>query len=316
MEQRIKLGETLLGNITTPMFAFGSKQTEHAKTVVIVSGVHGDEVSSVAGHVAFIRELRQHSYPDGFDGTIISIPFANPLGLFQGTRTELAAHCLKTEILKHAPDLVIDVHTMSSRSMPMIIIDRVKYSKIEERIVEFADQTGLPIVYDLAPAQYAKEDLTASLSGYMANSGIPAFTIEVPGGPYAHWEASEVVRKALWNVAINTKIVTKLTARVQGECYTVGTWMHDTKLRFNFRSEHRFARMSGPQASRAGLFLADAFPGLHYRAKQPIGTIIDSSCQDAEKIKMPADGYVSNIIDASIVASGDKLFELLVQEKK
>lgn len=343
-KRRIKLNETIAGNLSTTMLISNpiKKWWKHWGTLAIVSGVHGNETSSVAGHIAFIQEFQNHADIATQTGSIISIPFANPLGLIKNSRkagiscehaedlnrsffgsnnanslAEQIAQKIRKRLVAFRPDLVVDLHTMSTRSVPMVIIDRCDNPSLNKKILHYASLAGLATVYDFPTNQYKEICLQNSLSGRMIQKGIPSFTIEVPGGAFAQDGAKEIVRKALWNLAVHMEIIAKenIRYRVQGEGYTPGTWRycpHDLNVQ---NPERRFARAHGPKARFAGLFTPYQEANHWVYKGNDIGYIADVAGNILETVIMPTDGYISNIIDASIVSQGDELFELLVPEK-
>lgn len=344
----IRLNETLIGETSLSVISYGDirNKTADSPRVLIVSGIHGNEVSSVAGHVAFIQELARHITPECMKGSICSIPFANIFGLARHSRAagvlrsdgedinrsfyvhgdgqsvaKRTAQKINEIAIEFKPHLVVDLHTMSSRSVPMIIIDRTSNAPLEGKTINYAKLAGLAIVYDFQATKYAEQNLDASLTGFMAKSGIPAFTVEVPGGPFVQTDAAEIVRKLLWNLVVNMNIVdtqnvTQNLQGLQGNSYAkLGTWSHELAQQINFQpNKTRFRRENGPRANRAGLFTTSAQTGSLYKKDRVIGYITDTSCNIAETVLMPVDGLIANIIDASIVSSGEELFELLVPE--
>ena len=70
---------TMLGGVTIAVREI--RGSTPGPTSGLVSGVHGRELSSVGGLLTFLKEAEQRRYD--FCGTIVAIPFVNPVALMQ-----------------------------------------------------------------------------------------------------------------------------------------------------------------------------------------------------------------------------------------
>lgn len=324
LEHVIEVGETSLGKLNLTFLEKGNKNI--GPTVVFVSGIHGAEVSSVGGLLSFLEEL--DTIPDSdVSGRIIAFPFANPIALLQktwgfklspldfdenlnrlfpgdpnGSLGEQMAHAIFKFIMKRAPRLVVDLHTMNSRSLPFVIVDRMRdpFSIFEADVMSDAGKFGIGVVYEMPPEEYDKEGLNKSLSGALCEKHIYSFTVEVPSATYALPESEEIVRAGLWNIIYGMNMMKKEEFEPS---------LHPTRELIGVGIHQRYL---GPRAKRAGFFRPAVFPGDWVSEKHEMGKIYNGSAKVIEAVLAPTSGYVSDIIEASFVSSGDQLFEMMV----
>lgn len=314
-------------------------------TLVLVSGVHGDEVSSVGGLRVFLDHFLTNNSGAPMVGKIIALPFANPIALMQrtwgfhlsvvsdvaahenlnrcfpgdpnGTVGERMASAIFQHVLSLKPDLVVDLHTIPSRSLPCVIIDRIPMADgLKERVWEPAKTFGIGVVHDFPVEQYVKEKLDASLSGAFISAGIPAFTVEVPGGPVSQHESEEILKYGLWNIASFA-----LGLAPERWCrYGFPDWCPRAHRSWIILStDKQYACSPGPRADCAGFFkpieklIERSAP---VKKDEMIGEIWDRGFQNATIVKSSVDGYIASFSDVSVVSEGDLLCWFFVEEKK
>lgn len=341
-----KVGETVAGDLALKVAVVEGRPwpnpwdpntavdvKRYLPTVGIVSGIHGNEVTSIGGLLGFLQELEQVP-AEHLHGKVVAVPFANPVAIAQGTRclgigredesenlnrafsvnpsgslADAAAEVLVNILKEEGAGLVIDLHTMNMRSLPMVIIDRVKTSEtLEKKIWQDADIFGLGVVYDFPAVEYEREGLDASLSARLIKEGIASFTVEVQGGPFSLPEIEETVRQGLWNMVYTKEIVSRMWPG-----YNYRGWEHRTKTVIGYGIYSRFA---GPRAIHAGFFRPLVSAGKLVTEGQVIGKIFNTTGSLVESVTSPATGLISDIADTSIVNTGIELFELLVEERK
>jgi hypothetical protein len=71
---KVVVGDTFLGNLTLEFFEISGNNK--GVTLGLISGIHGDELSSIGGHLMFLNEIKCYP-PDRFCGRIFSLTFAN-----------------------------------------------------------------------------------------------------------------------------------------------------------------------------------------------------------------------------------------------
>lgn len=331
-----RFGDTLRGEVGIKTVRVSGK--EPAFLLGLVAGIHGDEFSSVVGLHRFLYKLTHHYRQDWMRGEILAILLANPLALEQrrwefelspigdvgstnlnrcfpgrpdGTIGERLAHTIFNIFAKEIPTCVIDLHCMPSRSVPCIIIDRVPMSpSVSQTVWKVAESFGLGVVYDCGGEQYEAKGLQHSLSGALANVGIPAFTVEVPGGTIPQNDAAWTVCNGLWNV------VSEQGLGIVPGCPVYAD--HESKSRLGVGE---LQLLPGPRANAAGIFeptdcalgsLATGRYGNMLREREVIGEIWNGCGDVVEEIRAPQDCLIAYIIDTAPVSSGDELFCLLV----
>src|SRR3989338_5666262 len=169
MEQtNIVVGSTLFGNITLSFLEI--KGENPGPTVGYVAGIHGNELSSIGGLLRYMETIKMYP-PNLLQGRIIMLPFANPVALAQSQRglrmsgdswteeknlnrqfpgnsngilAERIAHTIFSYFKKAHVDLVVDLHTMHTRSIHMAILDRIPTRKETfDTALNHANKTGL-----------------------------------------------------------------------------------------------------------------------------------------------------------------------------
>lgn len=325
----IHTGKTTLGN--AELVFFKAEGDKPGPTLFLVSGIHGNETSSVGGLVSFLKSLAGVNQGD-VAGKIIALPFANLSGLCanrldvsigsaseaenlnrafpgraEGTPAERIAHAIFRTIGESVPDVVIDLHTMNTRSISFTIVDRVAMfdaQKIQKiHVMRYARSFGFVVAMDLPYEEYEKNRLGGSLSAACLHVGIPSFTVEVPGGSFADPKASGLVKDGIWKVAAELGILSVPEPSVM--------------MYKNIDPSRVYSRYSGPKADFAGFFVPNVKPGESVSWGQIIGTITDMENLTGYSVcaRNMVPGVVSDIADASFVSEGDKLFELLVPEE-
>lgn len=308
--------------------------------LALVSGVHGDEIPSIIGHRLFLEKLVREYKPEDVAGGIISVLFANPLGLEQGrsvaclsdtsghfnlnrcfpgnsrgTIGERLAHAIFDEITGSMPTCGIDLHCMPP-SVPCAIIDRVPMSSSVKAVTwDVASKTGFGVVHDFPAEQYEKSELAGSLSGAMVDVGFPFFTLEVPNVPNS--EAAWAVCHALWDVVSERSLSIVLNQRYE----YADALRHGSRLRLGIG---KYSLLPGPRANVGGLFeptvcslqsLGPMDVGHVIREGEVIGEIYDGFGTLAEEIRAPCDCMIAYVINSAPVLSGDELFWLFVLEE-
>lgn len=339
-KRECRVGNTLHGEVGIKTVRISGK--EPGLLLGLVSGIHGDEFSSIVGLRRFLYKLIHHYRQDQVRGEILAIPLANPLALMQrthgfhlnlvaggtyenlqdyfpgdaeGTLGERMARTIFNILTKETPTCVIDIHCAPSRSDPHIVIDSVPMSPSVSRMVwKVAESFGLGVVYDFGDEQYKKMGMQHSLSGALVSVGIPALTVEVPGGSVPQNDAAWSACNGLWNVVSDEGLGIVPGHPVYAD--------HESKSRLGVG---KFQLLPGPRANAAGIFeptacalgsLATGRQGEMLREGEIIGEIWDGYGDMVEEIRAPQECMVAYIIDTAPVSSGDELFCLLVPKEE
>ncbi len=318
---QVPVGETILGNVNlTFVEIIGAGP---GPTLGLISGIHGNEISSVGGLLSFLESMREIS-PSNLCGRILALPFANPFGLARrergvdgkdlnrsfpgdpkGSIHERITSAILNFFRSEGADLVIDLHTMNPLSLPFVILERVSAPPdLCRRTRDYADKFGVGVVFDLPPEEYVKDRLDNSSSARILSVGIPSFTVEVPGVFYSPSVGEATIYSGLWNVVRGLKVVPM-------QEYLL--WQHPSRMRVGVGIHSRFP---GPKAERAGFFRHCVSPGDWAEKGGVLGEILGVDGEILEKVVSPESGLVADIIDAAMVQTGVELFELMVPEKK
>ncbi len=166
---------------------------------VVCANVHGDECSGIGAVLRLAERLatelrlgRVHLYPclnpQGLAARTRGLGVAGPdlnrwfPGDPEGAPVERIAHAWWSEVMRHRPDAVIDLHADSARSVPYVIVDRAVSAaglRALPAAEQLAEATGLTVIRDYATADYVRFTLERSLAGAVLNhGGVPALTIE------------------------------------------------------------------------------------------------------------------------------------------
>ena len=325
---QVPVGETPEGKVSLMFCVFEGEKP--GPTLGIMSGVHGHEISSIDGLRLFVEDLKKIPVED-FYGKIVALPFANPLALRQrtwgfrmssthseenlnrqfpgdprGSIGERIAHTIvKLFTETHKVDLFIDLHTMPFRSLPFVIVDRVRCTpEIIKRTWQYAEQFGLGVVHDMPPGENEKLGLQNCSTVPFLKKSTPAFTVEVPGLNFSLPASARMVQSGLWNMARHLGIFPK-------DRYLF--WQDPSRMLIGVGALSRAPRI---RAEKAGFFYPAVEVGTWIKEGGRMGEILDKALDCIETVRSPMDGLIANIEDVSVVSTGDELFELFVPEKK
>lgn len=290
--------------------------------VVVTANVHGDEVTGVGVVHALPNQL------DGklLKGSVLLYPTLNPVGLASMTRTippdgrdlnrlfpgdakgaptDRHARIIWDDLVRHRPDLLIDLHADSPLSIPYTIVDRAIHlrqrarEKLEKKAYELAVATGLTVLREYRDPQYAHFDLDRSLAGAVMNlQRVPTMTIEA--GPRLHLneEAVNTTTEAVFSVLRHLGMLhgekTTHKSRVDG-----GPWR----------------RSSGPRASNAGFLVPQMTPGSFIKRGQVLAEIRSLTGNSLERIRSRDSGLIVALPERSWVSPGNAVGTLAVPDK-
>jgi len=290
--------------------------------VVVTANVHGDEVTGVG----VVHELPKHLDGKLLKGSVLLYPTLNPVGLASMTRTippdgrdlnrlfpgdakgaptDRHARIIWDDLVRHRPDLLIDLHADSPLSIPYTIVDRAIHlrqrarEKLEKRAFELASASGLTVLREYQDPQYAHFDLDRSLTGATMNHlRVPTLTIEA--GPRLHLDRDAVntTTEAVFSVLRNLKMLsgeeTVHTSRIEG-----GPWR----------------RASGPRASNAGFLVPQIEVGSALKKGQVIAEIRSLTGNSLERIRCREAGLLISLPERAWVSPGTAVGTLAVLEK-
>jgi uncharacterized protein len=285
--------------------------TKPGPRVVITANVHGDEVTGV-GVVHGLPKILEGKL---CKGSVLLYPTLNPVGLASMTRTippdgrdlnrlfpgdskgaptDRHARILWDDLVRHRPDLLIDLHADSPLSIPYTIVDRALHlrqkarEKLERKAYELAVQTGLTVLWEYKDPQYAHFDLDRSLTGAVMNhQRIPTMTLEV--GPRLHLDAEAVTiaSQAVCSVLSHLGMLTN------------PPFVHETQI-----DGGPWRRTSGPRASNAGFLVPQVCAGSHIKRGQVIAEIRSLTGNALERLRCREDGVLISFPERAWVSPG------------
>ncbi len=275
---------------------------EDGPTVVLMAGMHGDEINGVE----IIRRMIRRKLNKPLIGTIICIPIFNIFGFLSHKRelpdgrdlnrsfpgsekgslaSQFAFKFLK-EIAPHA-DIVFDFHTGAAQRSNFSQI-RCDFKNGES--VTLAQVFRPPFILDSALiAKSVREALTKIGKQYMLFEGGKSNSIN-----------EEVVEEAIDGVR---RVLNHLKMRA-------------------FKTDHNEGRESiflhksrWLRAPMSGLFLVQVTNGHFVHKGDVIGLVMDPFGLIERKVKAPFDGYVFCVNEAPTVYRGDAILHIGQQKK-
>ena len=274
---------------------------KHGPTILIVAGIHGDEVNGVE----IVRQIIAKSINKPKRGTIICIPVINIFGflhmdrefpdgrdlnrMFPGTKSgslaSRVAYKLIHEIVPQV-DLILDFHTGSSERFNAA---QIRIVNDDTALEELARVFGAPFVL------YSK-NLNKSFRNTCHKLGIPMLLFE--GGKSFHFDTN------ITNTGVNG------VKRVLNHLDMLHAKFKISKPKKNcvFISESKWIR-----AKFSGMFRASVQINNAVNKGDVIGHITDPFGKFHHFVKATNSGYIINVNEAPIVYKGDALFHISTQ---
>lgn len=310
-------------------------------TVVVTSGLHGNETTAVA----VAHELTRFLQPENLkSGTVVIMPILNPAGLRHRTRYSSyqkhdpnrqfpeyvepdAQSEAKNTIENHQaltnrrifkyirqtdPSLVLDLHTtQETLAMPHVIYDRIRYGNQRERQdavrlhqanYEEAQTLGLPYVCEYPPEVVAAGQLHRTLTSSVLNTlETPALTLELGGARAVRHETLEEGVDALRR-SLNYHDILDRTP--------------DPAPSFHAYSEtFSKARLDIAKAPNTGLIHHHLEPGDYIENGTPLYDYVTTHGNIKRTITSDQHGFVLRLLDGMSVYRGDPLLRLAVEDE-
>ncbi len=264
-------------------------------TVLVLGGVHGDEINGVA---IVGQALREDLFSDLRCGTVIAIPLLNLYGFIhfsrelpdgkdvnrsfpgnsKGSLASRVARLLTQHILPHA-DLGVDFH---SGGNGLYNYPQIRFSGDDPSSETLARAFGAPFLI-------AKRPIARSLRKAALRDKKPILVFE--GGenhrhdPFATHKALEGLRRLL---------------QAQG---MVGGKAEPARCRL-------FRKTAWMRAPRAGMFYGAKAAGQRVRKGEPLGRIDDPQSRSSVTVFATRDGYCIGHRNSPVISQGDALFHL------
>lgn len=277
---------------------------------------HGDEICGLA----VIQELFKQLPKQLVCGTVNAFPLMNPLGAemvmrllpfgnedlnrsfpgsAEGTAGERLAWHIFSHITQTKPDLVLDLHTDDTLSIPYVLIDHDDghlAKTVYAQIAALAAKTGLAVVLD-------KKPIRKSLSYNLLKQKIPALTLEL-GEPHIINEA---------NVACGVKAICNLLAHQDMMPPQKEDFCFPLPTPYNTGKPLQYADTPYSSTSGVARFLAE--PGSVIKKGQAFARIVNAFGDLQETLNAAHTGLVLGQARSAIVYPGRSVMTFGILQK-
>jgi predicted deacylase len=266
------------------------------KTLVLTSGIHGDEYEGVRA----ILDLNSELDPKILTGTLIAVPVANPPAFWNGTRTsplddanlartfpgnregspsEVIAYWLGEAIIARA-DFYIDLH---SAGVKLLMPTMVGFSANDSRGRAAAWAFGAPVVWAHPSVPPGRTISVAE------KRNIPWLYTEARGAGRIDPNDLQMFKRGILNVLRHLGMLPGKADAPEPTHFLYGEGNLDSSV----------------TATRAGLFVANVELLDFVRAGQEIGKTISVHGELVETCRAPRDGVVAMMRAFPVVQPGD-----------
>jgi predicted deacylase len=272
-------------------------------TVLITSGIHGDEINGVE----IVRQIIAKGINNPKRGTIICVPIINVFGflnmnrffpdgrdlnrVFPGTANgslaSRVANFVMTEIVPHA-DFVMDFHTGGSDRFNAA---QIRIIKKEARLSELAHIFGAPFIY-------YSDNIGKSFRNSCHKAGVPMLLFE--GGK------SFNIHSTITNTGVNG------TKRV---LHHLGMLKSKFKVSKPKKSAIVINQSRWIRAEFSGMFKATVAINTYVEKHTVLGNITDPYGGFNHFVKAPNSGYIFNVNESPIIHQGDAIFHITTKVK-
>ena len=265
-------------------------------TVLILGGLHGDEINGVE----IVRKaINEKTFSNLKCGTVIAIPLLNVYGFinfsrdlpdgkdinrsFPGNSKGSLASRVAKQLTRHILPLVdfgIDFHTggRSIHNVPQVRIDTT-----------IPESENLAKIFN-PPFIIKSKIIPKSLRKECNKLKIPMLVFEGGESLRIHKESVKVGLKGIKNILHNHKMITR---------------KNETNNKVVFIKESHWIR-----ASYAGIFKPEIKAGELVKKDQILGTISTPFETKIKRIKARKDGYVFGLNNNPVINQGDALFHI------
>lgn len=303
-EETIKINVGRLPSDTRiHIFAHVYRSKNPGPTVLLIGGVHGDEINGV---VINRNMIEGRLFEKIKAGTIISVPLLNTYGFINFSREvpdgkdinrsfpgnmkgSLAARVARTLTKKILPsvDCILDFHTGGSSRYNY---PQIRYSKKDKVAEQLAMYFG-------APYTIQKPIIPKSLRKVAQEMGIPTIV----------YEAGESVRLDGYSISKGIQGTKQVLQSLGMLDYPDLVRSTDTTL---------FKKSGWIRANFSGIFIWSKPSGHKVVKGEPIGQIHDPYGMKTVKVHAIKDGYIIGHNNGSVVNQGDALFHIGYEYEK
>jgi len=284
------------------------------RRLCLATGIHGDEMMGQLVLYAVAKRIMDE--PNHLHGTVDIYPMLNALGLDIGERhvptstrldmnrvfpgaengTALESMCYHIHRDMTGADLVIDVHagTLAKSELHQV--------RLHETTVDAMMQDALDLSPQLIWIIPDKAAFNATLTGALNAAGTPALVVEVDERRRSAYDTTSHVVEGIF---------CKMKA--------MGMWTGETAASPApadipiVRDDQNLCRVT---CARPGMYVPESCHGLHVKAGQKLGVIIDALHGEMiEEVFSPVDGLVFSQRSYSVVYPGTELARLCRKER-
>ncbi|MFK7935438.1 MAG: succinylglutamate desuccinylase/aspartoacylase family protein [Saprospiraceae bacterium] len=291
---KIPVGE-LPSGVDICLRAFVYRAKEAGETMLVMAGVHGDEINGVE---TVRRTIHQKLFDNLKRGTVIVVPLLNIFGFLnfsravpdgkdvnrsfpgskKGSLAARVAYVLSNEILPHV-DFGVDFHTGGSSRYNY---PQIRYTKEDQTAAELANIFA-------APFTIASSTIKGSLRRTAADRNVPMLVFE--GG-----ESTRLDQLSIDSGLIGIQ-------RILAHKGMITNTVSPSKSIF-------IQKKSWIRAPHAGMFRWLKNSGEAVTKGETIGVINDPYGQEEIKIQCDKNGYIIGHNNAPVVSLGDALFHI------
>lgn len=271
------------------------RSTEPGPVMLVMAGVHGDEINSVE---IVRRTIAGHMFKNLQRGSVIAIPLLNVYGFnnfsrdvpdgkdvnrsfpgsARGSMASRVAHVFSKNILPHI-DFGVDFHTGGNNNYNF---PQIRYTKGDEASRELAGAFA-------APFTIASKPIAKSLRKTCLAAGKPVLVYE--GGENLRFDGF-AIEKGLAGIQRLLKFKEMLAEAPPPDA--------------NTHIENR----SWMRATRPGMFRWSKQSGQKVRLGEPLAVINDPYGQDEIPVVAAREGYIIGHNNNPVVGLGDALFHI------
>lgn len=293
---------------------------EPGPIIWLCAAMHGDEVNGIEVIQRIFNFLKRNPLKRG---AIYAMPLINPMGFEMirrenpydnedinrnfpgdvgGNTTEKLTNAIYNSIVETKPDLLIDLHADTQKSIPYIIIDRPISGKSGvketlEKTWDLAEKFGISVFHEIEAEGYKKYNLDKSLTAALANRNqIPAFLIEL-GGP-------KIIDEKFVKVGING--VKNILSHFQMIEAKGKLWVSETKI----KTKEKLELVENITSSESGIIEFLVKPGQFVKKQAALAKITNILGKIEEIIFAARDCYIVALNDYAVSFPGDSLLSV------
>ena len=285
----------------------------------MTANLHGDECTGFATAIHLLESLKSTL----LRGKVVIYPSLNPLGLIQHRRehprdgkdmnrlfpgrmmggiAERHVYHVWNSILKHTPDVILDLHTDSGDAIPYVLIDRVLRGRkkgLEHEMLAMARSSNLTCIHEYTTTLYRHYKLEKSLSGTGLNTlGCPTLTLEV--GP----------RRRIDKAAVDI-----MTSAVRGILHYLGL-IAQKPITINTPLEGNWYRSNGPYIQQSGIFVPSCHAGTILEANTELGVLYSTQGEILQRITTSQRSLVLSLANQCFIREKGSCAALALPEER